>query len=212
MRRVAAFAFLAVADPDTALLRQVAVQERVATSESVSVAEYLVHLRQWLLERLAGGLAKSGLFGVLIRILPWILLAVVVFGIGWQVYCWFRDGVPSRGTRRDPQAEALPAETAATDLRARLDECLARGDGRGALGALWRLVATTLETRGLGRFAEERTNREFVETVRQADPAWGRLPRLTDFARATDRLLYGQHEVGPAAVRALLPAAEELLA
>ncbi|MCU0224386.1 MAG: hypothetical protein MUF27_10000 [Acidobacteria bacterium] len=197
--------------PDPALLRQVVQQERVATGEDASVTEYLVYLRNRILERLVGRIVGSDLFFALIRVLPWVLLAVVALGIGWQLYYWAAGRIPSRGEQRDPQVEALTPERAVAELRAQLDDCLARGDGRGALGALWRLVATTLELRGLGRFAEERTNREFVETVRQAAPSWGRLSRLSDFARTTDRLLYGQHEVGPAAVRALLPVAEELL-
>ncbi len=117
MRRVAALALVAAAGlavalavaganlgaasfatgPDPALLQQVVQQERVATGEDASVMEYLVHLRNRFLERLVGGLVESGLFFALIRVLPWVLLAVVALGIGWQLYRWAAGRNPSRG-------------------------------------------------------------------------------------------------------------------
>ena len=135
-------------------------------------------------------------------------LAVLLFGtLAWRLY---RRRAPSAAAAA-PGTAALAARPAPPSL-AEVDARLAAGDAPGALHALWRWVAAGVEARGYAHPSPDRTNRELLAEVRRAAPGWERLPPFVQLTDAVDAHLYGGVPLDPAAVRALVPLARQVMA
>lgn len=144
---------------------------------------------------------------------PWIALVVVAVSallavgvVGALVVGWRPRAAP---------ADVAPAVTALVTPAAppsenEIERLLGLGDAPGALRALWRWVAAGIEARGFAHPRPDRTNRELLAEVRRSAPGWERLPTFARLTNAVDGHLYGGVPVDVAAVRALLPLAEQV--
>ena len=200
--------------PDPALLERILAEEDIEGRVDDGLTDRLTALGRYLWERLRGAAPEVGIDPVL---LFWLfegvaaLLALAVLGFGlWQLRRWLV------GRRHRQAAAAAPLSLAVVPLALPADpddallRAFASGDLRAALRALWVGLALTLEQRGLGRFGPEVTNREFVASVRQAQPHWSGLSALQGLARSVDRLLYGEAAPELAEVRGLAEVARGL--
>lgn len=123
-------------------------------------------------------------------------LALAALAASWLAWQGLRRLLSSPRSRPDPDVRSTPVMTAARRgaavWRAVLDEELAAGRSRAALGALWWWVAESLLG---GRVEPSWTSRQLAAEARRPDlrPALG----------ALDGLLYGPDEAAAEHVRAL---------
>lgn len=196
--------------PDPDLLRQLQAEAGTSTERAASPAEYVSHLQeqalQWL-ESVFGSLgvtdaAGEGLLVTLGVVVPSLLVAAIVITL-------------MRHRRRRPRAAPASPRPLASPLPPTpadaFDKALADGDARAALAALWTQVGRGLDAQGIGHFAPDRTEREFLATVARSAPQWEQLPALRSLSRTVVVGLYGP--VGPDLdeVRALVPLARKLV-
>jgi hypothetical protein len=139
-------------------------------------------------------------------VVAWVLLAILLSAAG--VYTWraLSRSAAARGARRarsadddgpgelGPDAAGALAPLEGRDESRLRDEAAAlarRGDLRGALRALYRVVLLSLERAGLAKLERGRTNWEHVASVRRRDAVLA--TRLAPLTATFDDAWYGEH-------------------
>ncbi|MES2644029.1 MAG: DUF4129 domain-containing protein [Myxococcota bacterium] len=194
-------------DPD--VLARILEAEGLSTSTSEpGAADWLAAVvERWLSEAFFSSLPALGasapwIAGLILTIAALLAIALVVaLIVGWKRRALTAGAAPHVVTLVTPAAP--PSEHD-------IERLLNLGDAPGALRALWRWVAAGIEARGFAHPRPDRTNRELLAEVRRAAPGWERLPPFTRLTNAVDGHLYGGVPLDTAAVRALLPLAEQV--
>ncbi|MDP2308116.1 MAG: DUF4129 domain-containing protein [Pseudomonadota bacterium] len=197
------------ATADAARLAEILDAEGIATSTSEPTATSWLSavVDRGLREAFEASLPAMGasapwLAGLVLGVSGLLATAVVVaLLVGW------RRRATGAGAAPEVTALVTPAAPPSSNDIERL---LGLDDAPGALRALWRWVAAGIEARGFAHPSADRTNRELLAEVRRAAPGWERLPTFTRLTNAVDGHLYGGVPLDTAAVRALLPLAEQV--
>lgn len=203
------------AGTDRELIARVLREQGAALEDEIPLREYTNHLWERLLDTVGISIETTGWMRSALRWFPRLLALIVALA----ALALVGRSLRLRPRRPSPQLATVEPLIGgqAPDPWAQLQEALDRldgedgRDGRLALGLLWRALALGLSGRGLGRFSPEVTHREFVRAVRATRPDWPRLAALTDFARTTDRLLYGGGRAPLERVRGMVSEARGLL-
>ncbi|MEM9293365.1 MAG: hypothetical protein AAGD01_16900 [Acidobacteriota bacterium] len=170
---------------------------------------YLAHLvktfEQWLYSRaeqlFAGLPITAGMLKMLLQGLVILALAGVLFLlVRWLLRRWNRRLPGREGDALDGEVEAaLAPRQGAEAWRRAMEEHLAAGRGRAALGALWWWLA---EATVPGEVDPSWTSRQLLRRARE--------PRLRPAVARLDGLLYGAQEPSLESVRAVDHALREV--
>ncbi len=142
-----------------------------------------------------------------VRTVVFVLLAVLV--LAWVVTRLLRAEGGSPFSRRDrTRAAAGPLldveDIAAVDLRARLDEALARASHREAVRFRYLVLLQRMAETGVIDWRRDKTNRDYLAEARAHDDALGR--PFAEATRVFDYVWYGERPVDRARYEALEPA------
>lgn len=188
---------------------------RILEAEQLSTSTSTPGPDGWLSDVVARGLREG--FDASLPALgasaPWI--AAIVLGLAALLAVAIIIGLVLGWRSRIRHDAVTPAVSllvtpAAPPSALDIEHLLGLGDAPGALRALWRWVAAGVEARGLAHPSPDRTNRELLGEVRRSAPGWERLASFTRLTNAVDGHLYGGVPLDIAAVRALLPLAQQV--
>ncbi len=193
---------------------EVVSESGVSVELPLGVAEYARDQTARALGWTARRLLSMSWIGFVSRALLWVLvIGVPVVLVWWLLMRSRRADSHARGRAAELEASPLvEPRSGPVDLRGRLDELMRARRHAEALTVLWTYVAERLSGRGLGSYAPEMTNREFVVSVGRSSPEWERTRDLDRFTRRLDRLLYAGTPLTPSEMDGLVRTADELVA
>lgn len=200
---------------DPTLLARIQAEEVVATTPDASIGAWLGDvgralvqaLEDWARDAFGAQVSEASLWlavTVLVAILAATALATTLTLRRRRRTRW-----RLRGTAAPRKGDPTPRPSAAPHPRDQVAALLASGRPREALGALWRWLAQELSDRGLGRWAPDRTEREFLATL---PGDWAGAAAVRRVAAGVVRGVYGAAPPAAEEVRHLAAMVEELLA
>ena len=170
---------------------------------SNALARLLRDIAQWLAKflprRRAGSGGRLDLISLIARIVI-IALAVVVIGFVIKtLFVWYsgRSRKPRKRNKREPRivlGERLEPEATATDLLSEAESLARQGDLRAAIRKAYIALLVELGDRKLISLAHHKTNRDYLNSLRNEPQLHSRLRGLTD---SFERHWYGFANVTP---------------
>ncbi|RMG54049.1 MAG: DUF4129 domain-containing protein [Acidobacteria bacterium] len=150
-------------------------------------------IRRWLarLASLFPRLERGGApFGQFIRILVWLMAAVIIYALVNAILAAFRrERRPSDTERRFPETASTAARLTPAELRKRALAAAQEKDYRRAVRYLYLSVLHALDERGLIEFTPAATNRDYLRRVRWEARLY---PTMVYLTRRFERYWYGQ--------------------